>query len=152
MDNQEKVVKIRKLSQKFAFSSVKLHEIVGEKIGLFGTDHKYLGFFVQKGKMTADELALVTGLTTGAVTGLIDRFEKRKLVKRESDKNDRRKIIINPNIEKITNLLTPIYQDFQDNIDELFNSFTINELEIIEKYFTNALEIVDKKIENLNEK
>ncbi|WP_456243008.1 hypothetical protein [Spirosoma soli] len=32
--------------------------------------------------MTAGELSNLTGLTTGAITGLIDRFEKKQLVKR----------------------------------------------------------------------
>lgn len=150
MDTQEEAIKIRKLSQQYAFSSVQLHESIGRKIGLIGTDHKYLGFLIQKGQMTAGELALLTGLSTGAVTGLIDRFESKKLVKRQTDKTDRRKIIIIPNVEKITKLITPFYKDFQDNTDELFYSFTTSELKILERYFRNALEIVDRKIEKLN--
>lgn len=150
MDTQEEAIKIRKLSQQYAFSSVQLHESIGRKIGLIGTDHKYLGFLIQKGQMTAGELALLTGLSTGAVTGLIDRFESKKLVKRQTDKTDRRKIIIIPNLERITKLITPFYKDFQDYTDELFSSFTSSELKILERYFLNALEIVDRNIEKLN--
>lgn len=152
MDTQKKVIKIRKLSQQYAFTSVQLHESIGRKIGLIGTDHKYLGFLIQKGQMTAGELAVLTGLSTGAVTGLIDRFESKELVKRQSDKTDRRKIIIIPDVEKITKLITPVYQDFQDNTDELFYSFTTSELNILERYFQNALEIMGRKIEKLNNK
>ncbi|WP_245747729.1 MarR family transcriptional regulator [Parapedobacter koreensis] len=50
--------------------------------------HKYLGFLLQRGQMTAGELSNITGLFTGAVTSLIDRFEKQKLVKRQADKID----------------------------------------------------------------
>jgi DNA-binding MarR family transcriptional regulator len=149
MDSEEVVIKIRKLSQEYAFSSVQLHESIGRKIGLVGTDHKYLGFLIQKGQMTAGELAFLTGLSTGAITGLIDRFERLKLVKRQIDKTDRRKVVIIPNIEKITNLLTPIYKDFQDNTDEIFKSFAKSELKVLEKYFINALAIVNVKIEKL---
>jgi DNA-binding MarR family transcriptional regulator len=42
--------------------------------------------------MTAGELSKMTGLTTGAVTGLIDRLEKKKLIQRQFDKDDRRKV------------------------------------------------------------
>ncbi|MBI3519990.1 MAG: MarR family transcriptional regulator [Bacteroidetes bacterium] len=150
MNNPEEAIKIRKLSQQYAFSSVQLHESIGRKIGLIGTDHKYLGFLIRKGQMTAGELAILTGLSTGAVTGLIDRFENKKLVKRQTDKTDRRKIIIVPNIEKITKLLTPVYKNFQDNTDQLFNSFTKNELKVLEKYFRNALEIVDRENKKIN--
>ena len=149
MNPEEEVIKLRKLSQQYAFSSVQLHENVGRKVGLMGTDHKYLGFLIQKGKMTAGELASLTGLSTGAVTGLIDRFESLKLVKRQIDKTDRRKVLIIPNTEKIVKLVTPIYQDFQDNTDELFKSFSPSELEVLERYFRNALEIINMKIEKL---
>jgi len=152
MDIKEEYINIRKLSQRYAYTSIQLHESIGRKIGLLGTDHKYLGFIIQKGQMTAGELAVLTGLTTGAVTGLIDRFESKNLVKRKSDKTDRRKIIIVPNVDKITKLITPFYKNFQNNTDELFSSFTIKELSVLEKYFHEVLEIMNKEIEKINDK
>lgn len=150
MNTKETVVEIRKLSQKHTYTSIQLHESIGRKIGLLGTDHKYLGFLIQKRQMTAGELAVLTGLTTGATTGLIDRFESKKLVKRQHDKTDRRKIIIVPDIDKITKVITPFYQDFQDDTDELFSSFTTKELNTLEKYFNRALELMNSKIEKIN--
>lgn len=152
MSSKLDFVKIRKLSQQHSYTSIQLHESIGRKIGLLGTDHKYLGFVIQKGQMTAGELAVLTGLTTGAITGLIDRFESKKLVKRQPDKNDRRKIIIVPDIDKITKLITPFYQDLQDDTDELLSSFTSKELNILEKYFHKSLEIMNSKIERINKK
>lgn len=146
------IIKIRKLSQQYAYTSIQMHEGIGRRIGLIGTDHKYLGFLIQKGQMTAGELAELTGLTKGAVTGLIDRFERKKLVKRKPDKTDRRKIFIVPDTDKITKLITPFYQDFQDETDELFSTFTTEELDVLEKYFHNALEIMDSQIEKINGK
>ncbi len=73
----ETIIQIRKLSQLYAYSSTEMHEAIGRKAGLTGTDHKYLGFLIQKGRMTAGELTTLTGMTAGAVTGLIDRFEKK---------------------------------------------------------------------------
>lgn len=119
----EEALRLRKLSQQHAYTSIQMHESIGRKTGLAGTDHKYLGFLIQKGQMTAGELAVLTGLTTGAVTGLIDRFEHRKLVRRQADKSDRRKIIIVPDVDRITRLITPFYKDFQDDTDKLFTSF-----------------------------
>ncbi len=150
MNNKESIIKLRKLSQLYAYTSIQLHESIGRKMGLIGTDHKYLGFLMQKGKMTAGELAVLTGLSTGAVTGLIDRFENKKLVKRQSDKTDRRKIIIVPNVDKIIKLITPYYKDFQENTDELLSSFHTTELNVIEKYFQGAIEIMEQKIEKVS--
>ncbi|MCD8540619.1 MAG: MarR family transcriptional regulator [Leadbetterella sp.] len=152
MDTKEEIVRLRKLSQQYAYTSLQMHENIGKKIGLAGTDHKYLGFFIRKGPMTAGELAVLTGLTTGAVTGLIDRFERKKLVKRQHDKTDRRKIIIIPDPDKIKSLISPFYQDFQDHTDHLFSSFSVLELNTLERYFQYALEIMNTKIERLNQK
>lgn len=145
----EDVRKLRKLSQLYAYTSIQLHESMGRKMGLAGTDHKYLGFLIQKGQMTAGELSALTGLTTGAVTGLIDRFEKKNLVKRQPDKQDRRKIIIVPNVDNIVQLITPFYQNFQDHTDMFFASFSAEEQRTLEKYFLGALEIMNEEIREL---
>src|SRR5688572_10623310 len=106
---------IRKLSQQYAYVSIQMHEAIGRKAGLSGTDHKYLGFLIEKGQMTAGELAILTGLTTGAVTGLIDRFEKKKLVKRRFAEEDRRKVLIEPNTKNIMALFEQLYKEFRSN-------------------------------------
>lgn len=147
--NNNSIIKLRKLSQKFAYTSIQMHESIGRKMGFTGTDHKYLGFLIQKGQMTAGELATITGLTTGAVTGLIDRFEAKKLVKRQLDKVDRRKVLIVPCTKKITALFEPMYKDFQNDTDKLFASFSAGELKTLEKYFLSTMDIMDNKISNL---
>jgi len=152
MTKKEEVVKLRKLSQQYAYASIQMHETIGRKIGLPGTDHKYLGFLIQKGQMTAGELSTLTGLTTGAVTGLIDRFENRKLIRRQFDKSDKRKVIIVPNTEKIIALFEPFYKDFQDNTERLFASFSTEALLILERYFSNALRIMNDKVIEIGKK
>src|ERR1700761_8284375 len=111
MGNKQ-IIQMRKLSQLYAYTSIQMHETVASKAGLSGTDHKYLGFLMEKGSMTAGELSNLTGLTTGAVTGLIDRFEKKNLVKRRFAKDDRRKVLIEPHTENIMALLVPLYKEF----------------------------------------
>jgi DNA-binding MarR family transcriptional regulator len=146
MPIRKEVLHIRKLSQQFAYTSLQMHEGIGKQAGFSGTDHKYLGFFLQKGAMTAGELARLAGLTTGAVTGLIDRFEQKKLVKRQFDKEDRRKVIIVPDTEKIASLLKPFYQDFQHKTEKLLASFSADELKTLERYFVEALAIMNDKL------
>src|SRR5262245_17894965 len=122
MENDE-VTQVRRLSQHHAFTSLQMHEAIARKAGVPGTDHKYLGFLMQKGQMTAGELSTLTGLTTGAVTGLIDRLEKKKLVKRVFAKEDRRKVLIEPNTKNIMALLMPLYKDFRARSEKLIASF-----------------------------
>lgn len=143
---------IRKLSQQYAYTSIQMHEAVARKAGLSGTDHKYLGFLMQKGQMTAGELATLTGLTTGAVTGLIDRFEKKKLVTRQFAEDDRRKVIIEPNTKNIMALLAPLYKEFRSKSEKLIASFSSKELKILETYFSKATEIMNEATDKLNKK
>src|SRR5687768_314927 len=111
MKDNEKLDHFRKISRQYSDSSILMHEAIARKAGLSGTDHKYLGFIIQNGEVTAGELAKMTGLTTGAVTGLIDRLEKKKLVKRQFVKDDRRKVIIVPNTQSTMKLLEPLFSD-----------------------------------------
>ena len=104
-----------------------------------------MSFFLVKGKLTAGELAELSGLTTGGVTGLIDRFEKKKLVKRQYDDSDRRKVFIIPNNEKIITLFEPFYKGFQDETDEIIKAFSTNEIAIIESYLSKSIELMKEK-------
>jgi len=151
MDNSL-TTQVRKLSQQYAYTSIQMHEAVARTAGLPGTDHKYLGFLLQKGQMTAGELSALTGLTTGAVTGLIDRFEKKKLVKREFVEHDRRKVIIVPNTKNIMTALVPLYKEYRSKSEKLFESFSGKELKAIETYFARAIEIMNETTSKLNNK
>ena len=149
MDN-EVIKRVRKLIQHHSYTSIQMHEAIGRKAGISGTDHKYLGFLIQKGQMTAGELSTLTGLTTGAVTGLIDRFEKKKLVKRQFAEDDRRKVIIEPNTKNIMALLEPLYKEFRIKTEKLIASFSSKEIEIIETYFSKAIELMNETTNKIN--
>ena len=57
--------------------SVMFHQAASLQMGLNATDGKALSVLRETGPITAGDLALITGLTTGAITGVIDRLEKR---------------------------------------------------------------------------
>lgn len=150
--NQDLIKQARRLSQQHAYTTIQMHEAVARKAGLSGTDHKYLGFLLVKGSMTAGELTGITGLTTGAVTGLVDRFEKKKLVKRQFDKTDRRKVIIVPNTKNIMALLEPLFNEFGERSEQLIASFSDRELKVIETYLLRSVEIMNDTTAKLNKK
>lgn len=136
------IAELHQLSQRYAYTSLQMHERIAAKAGLSGTDQKYLGFLITRGTMTAGELAALTGLTTGAVTGLIDRFEQKKLVSRQYDPKDRRKVLIVPDTVKITTLLQPLYQTFSNESQQLIASFSDKEKKIIACYFEKAIALM----------
>ena len=139
---KDNVIAVRKLGQQYAYTSIQMHETIAGRAGFSSTDHKYLGFFLQQGELTAGRLAALTGLTTGAVTGLVDRFEQMKLVKRQPDKKDRRKVVIVPNSAKIRKLLEPYYKEFQAGTEEIIASFSDKEIKVIESFLMKSLDLM----------
>ncbi|PBQ33226.1 MarR family transcriptional regulator [Sphingobacteriaceae bacterium] len=152
MTVKERIQHFRSISRNYSDNSILMHEAIARKAGLSGTDHKYLGLILQKGQMTAGELSKVTGLTTGAVTGLIDRLEKKKLVQREFVKDDRRKVIIVANKQNTNKVMEPLFKDVQEKTSKLISSFSEKEFQIIEKYFVNATKIMKETQEKLSKK
>ncbi|MCW5909873.1 MAG: MarR family transcriptional regulator [Cyclobacteriaceae bacterium] len=146
------IEKFRTASRQYSDASIFMHEAIARKAGLSGADHKYLGLILQHKELTAGDIAKLTGLTTGAVTGLLDRLEKKKLLKRQFTKDDRRKVIIIPNIENSMKLLQPIFSELQQKTTAFINSFSEKEIQIIERYFTEATAIMNETTDNLNNK
>jgi DNA-binding MarR family transcriptional regulator len=141
--NEQQILKISALGKKLSDATILIHETIAQKAGLSATDHKYLGFLIQNGAISAGDFAKLTNLTTGAVTGLIDRLEKKALVKRQFDKEDRRKIIIAPNLEKIKKTFGSTQTAFKTAIINHVSAFSDGEIEIIEKYLTSTIELMD---------
>ena len=102
--------------------------------------------------MTAGELSKLTGLTTGAVTGLIDRLEKKKLLKRKFSRDDRRKVIIVPDEENAMKLLQPLFEELQQKTTALITSFSSSEMEAIKRYFSEATIIMKEVTDSMNPK
>ena len=69
-------------------------QAMADHIGLNRTDARCVDLIDQAGGMTAGELAKAAGLTTGAVTAVIDRLEKAGIARRVADPTDRRRVRI----------------------------------------------------------
>jgi sugar-specific transcriptional regulator TrmB len=148
--NDETIKRIGELGGRFSDSTILMHEAIAKKAGLTGTDHKYLGLLIKHGAMTAGELSKLTGLTTGAITGVIDRLENRRLVKRAFDKADRRKIVIVPNYDETVKLMGPTSTDLQSRMIALVSTLSENEVKIVEKYMLSTIAIMNEFTNELN--
>ena len=78
----------------FSDQDVLFSQALAERLGINLTDFKCLSILERNGAVTAGKLAELTGLTSGAVTGLIDRLEKAGWARRVRDPHDRRHVII----------------------------------------------------------
>ncbi len=71
-----------------------------EALSLAPTDLVCMCLLQLNGPATPGWLAEMTGLTTGAVTGVVDRLERAGYVRREPDPQDRRRVIVTPDLAR----------------------------------------------------
>lgn len=140
--------KISALGRELSDATLRLHQIIAEKAGLTGTDHKYLGLLTRYGSMTAGELGRRSGLTSGAVTGLVDRLAAKDLVTREEDPDDRRKILIVPNAERIQELLGPSSAKIERRVVAHFEKLSPRDARVVEKYLAETIALLDELSES----
>jgi DNA-binding MarR family transcriptional regulator len=80
--------------RRFGDQNAAFSQAVSEKLGLNATDLRCITALALGGSATAGQLAELTGLTTGAVTGIIDRLERAGFARRAKDPADRRQVIV----------------------------------------------------------
>src|SRR6201993_1640334 len=98
-------------------------KMVADRAGISSADMDCIDFVNVEGRMTAGRLAEVTGLTTGAITGVVDRLEKAGYVRRERDESDRRKVFITVVEEKAAEI-GKLYVPMQQAMLKLWSSYT----------------------------
>jgi DNA-binding MarR family transcriptional regulator len=131
---EEELLRFAELGRQGSTFTVLRHARIAERMGLSGTDHKTFDLVIQSGgPLTAGRIAELTGLSTGAVTGVIDRLEKVGLVRRVRDPEDRRKVLVEvvPGSEE---RFAPLFQSAFDTLRETLAQFSPAERKAIERY------------------
>lgn len=127
------------LGQQFSLALIMFHQSLADKVGLNLTDYKVLGIIGDG--VTAGKIAEITGLSTGMVTTVVDRLEKRNFVYRDRDAHDRRKVIIKLNADKVSTELAPLFQSFGEVMGKLFSRYSAEQLALLEDFMRSCIDI-----------
>jgi DNA-binding MarR family transcriptional regulator len=145
---------IYQLGRELSTRTVLFHAAIAERMGLSQGDHKALDLISDAAKLaaplTAGQLAQASGLTTGAITGLIDRLEKANLVRRAPDPQDRRKVVLEPTRARDDEMLT-IFSSISNGMFEITKGYGDAELEIITDYTRRCIELTKLETRRLRE-
>jgi DNA-binding MarR family transcriptional regulator len=150
-DKNNKDARVRELMmavRKLTRSSLMLQYAVAEKMNLNATDAECIDFLMEMGPSTAGDLAKMTRLTTGAITNVIDRLEKAGFVKRESDPQDRRKVIIRF-IPKKHEKTKRYYDAMAADVYALFSTYNETKLKSLLQHSDSLTEIFQKHAEKI---
>ena len=123
-------------------------QTVANRAGISPSDLECLDFLNLEGRVTAGRLAEVTGLTTGAITGVVDRLEKAGFVRRERDETDRRKVFIVV-VPETTAKIAQFYVPMQQAMHKLWSSYSDAELKLLLRFATQGYETMLAATEEL---
>jgi DNA-binding MarR family transcriptional regulator len=116
-------------------------QAVANVAGISNSDLECLDFLNLEGRVTAGRLAEVTGLTTGAITGVVDRLEKAGLVRRERDEADRRKVFIAV-VPEATARIGQLYVPMQQAMHKLWGTYSDAELQLLLRFANEGYKAV----------
>jgi len=122
--------------------------VVSERAGINRTDWRCLDILGTRGPMTAGQLAQAIRLTTGAVTGVLDRLEAAGLVRRARDAGDRRKVIVELT-DEVARRGAPVYGPLVADAATAHAVFDTAELETITKFVQIERELLARHTERV---
>jgi DNA-binding MarR family transcriptional regulator len=127
-------------------------EMVCAAMGINRTDGKVLDILDQFGRMSAGELAGHSGLTTGAVTAVVDRLEGAGYVHRAADPGDRRRVLVEPTDKTRRMTWELMGKPLADATVPLLERYTDKQLELLLGFARAGREIQERHAEWLRQR
>jgi DNA-binding MarR family transcriptional regulator len=123
---------------------------LAKKLKLSRTDMRCLDLIGRLGPMTAGHLAEESGLTTGAVTFILDRLEEAGMVTRRRDTEDRRRVwveIVPATRQRLEGLQQPV----ADEMRQVAQRFKADELAVVRDFMRQAKEVFQRQLTGAGE-
>ncbi len=126
-------------------------ELVCQLLGINRTDARALDLLDEHGRMSAGELAAQSGLTSGAVTAVIDRLERAGLAHRVSDPADRRRVLVELTSKAVAgslDLMGPLAEEGA----QLSERYSDEQLELFIEFMRVGREMQERHAQRLRER
>ena len=117
---------------------------ITQNLGLSVTEFECYSLLLDEGPMTAGQLGQVSGLSSGGVTGLVNRLLRTGFVTRERDPKDGRRVIITAIASQQTQAqLMRLYAPMAAAFDEVMADYTDSQLELLIGFLDRCNAMVD---------
>ncbi|MFD0417763.1 MarR family transcriptional regulator [Streptomyces sp. NPDC127108] len=127
---------------------------IARRMGLNVTDLTCLGFLIEAANagesLVAGDLAERARLTTGAVTGVLNRLEKAGYVRRQADPKDRRRIHVTME-ESAQSRILKVYGPFYERLGLLFADYGPDEIAVLTDWFTRAKVLLQDSLDEIRQ-
>src|SRR5262245_46154033 len=129
-DRRELVAAVQLATRRLGDAINHYEAAVADRLGMHPTDLQCLGMLQLQGPTTAGQLAELSGLTTGAVTGVVDRLERGGYVRREADSADRRRVVVSLVPER-QDVVAELYEPLVRVADQLYERYSDDDLAVV---------------------
>src|ERR1700724_1084075 len=136
---------VGRLVRRHSIAIVLFHQAVAERLGLGPTDHQCLDLLRERGAMTGSNLAAITDLTTGAITGVVARLERAGYLQREPDPHDRRQQILSPVLERMRDIHY-VFGPIRNDMAALLERFDTQQLTAIAEFLTASTDLAYRHV------
>lgn len=123
---------------RFIASAVLHSSVVAGRVGLGPSDSQFLTLLNVHGPLAPGRLAELSGLTTGTVTGVIDRLELGGYVRRDRDGGDRRKVLVTLVPEALEGIAAH-YREQGEHLATVLARRDADQLLVIREFFAEML-------------
>jgi DNA-binding MarR family transcriptional regulator len=137
-------------AQRAATDGILFHQAVADRLRLHVSDLRCLNILLQTGSVPAGEIGERTGLTTGAVTRMVDRLERAGYVRREPDPADRRRVIVSPMPGQMARI-APMYTGMAQAWATAMNDYSDEQLTMILTLFDRLHQITQVELARLRD-
>jgi DNA-binding MarR family transcriptional regulator len=125
----------------------KVDELVTELLGINRTDARCLDILDQQGRMSAGQLASASGLTTGAVTAVVDRLERAGYAQRVADPEDRRRVLVELTKKAREIIWELMGRPLTEASQPLIDRYSDEELELLLEFARTSRELQERHAE-----
>jgi DNA-binding MarR family transcriptional regulator len=132
-----------------AGSAVRLHIAVAHKLGMQLADVQCMGL-LKDGPAAPSDLAARLGLTTGAMTKVLDRLQACGYITRSSDPADRRRVRVAAGPAGLAGLAA-VYGPLGERMSRLYDSYSTDELRVVLSFLRAGREAADAEITRIRQ-
>ena len=132
------------LARRHSTATVLFHHALADRLGLGPTDLKCLDLLRERAPMTASELAAITGLTSGAITGVVARLERSGRLRREPHPGDGRKQVLRPTPEAVREV-QQVFEALPADPGELLEGFDADQLAAVAEFLDRAADFAYRR-------
>jgi DNA-binding MarR family transcriptional regulator len=119
--------------------------VAAERLGVTRVELRCLEVLVRDGRASPGGLGPVLGLTSGGVTQLLARLEKRGYLIRDHDREDRRRVAVLPT-ERLVTEANRLYGPIAREGAHLLESYSDLELRLIEGFLCRSLALYQRHL------